>query len=391
MLIKVKIIDDIGKPKGRGYTYKSGDIDVNVGDLVVADMAGKDKVLIVTEIDVPEEKVDFEIKTIKGLVADVEVEEIAEEATLEFKVEKEIIPVIKINFEELKNQLTNTLKDYKGLVVTEGNLQTCKAKQKELASTRIKIDNYRKEKKKELSKPITMFEAQCKDLISLIEQAEEPIKDGIKVFDDQKRDSKRLQAIELAKEVAEEYELNEKYAARLEILDRYCNLTAKSNEVREDLISKAMALKVEQDRETELIEIIKDTIESENEKINLKLKFEDFERYINAGMSTREVIAEIKSRANSIWLAENPPEPEPEPVPEPIEQIVEPIPDPIIEPQQEVQQNLEPIKPIIPEETEESTYYAIYRIIGNHGQLLSVSKFLKDNGINYTVTDDGEL
>ncbi|MGD9567562.1 MAG: DUF1351 domain-containing protein [Sedimentibacter sp.] len=392
MLIKVKIIDDNGKPKGRGYTYKSGDIDVNVGDLIVADMAGKDKILIVSEIDVPEEKVDFEIKTIKGLAEEVtDVEIIEETATIEFKVEKEIVPVIKINFEELKEQLTNTLQDYKGLVVTEGNLSTCKAKQKELASTRVKIDNYRKEKKKELSKPIAMFEAQCKDLISLIEQAEEPIKLGIKVFDDEKRDMKRQQAIEISKEVAAEYGLNEKYAARLEILDKYCNLTAKSNEVKEDLITKVMTLKVEQDRENELIEIIKDTIESENEKINLKMRFEDFERYINIGMSTREVIGEIKTRANNIYLAENPPEPEPEPVPEPIEQIVEPIPEPIVEANQELQQSSESIKPIIPEEIEEPTYYAIYRIVGSHGQLLSVSQFLKNNGINYTVTDDGEL
>lgn len=381
MLIKVKIIDDNGQAKGRGYTYKS-DIDVNIGDMVLADMAGGDKILMVTEVNVPETKTDFEIKTIKGLAGVLEVDSLAEEfPTIEFKVEKEIVPVIQINFEELKGHLTNLLHDYKGLVVTEGNLQTCKAKQKELASTRIKIDNYRKEKKKELSKPITMFEAQCKDLISLIEQAENPIKEGIKVFDDQKRDSKRLQAIELAKEVAEEYGLNEKYADRLEILDKYCNLTTKSNEVREDLISKAMALKVEQDRELELIEIIKDTIESENEKINLKMEFKDFEKYINMGMSAREVIGEIKNRAERIYAAENPPPmPEPEPLPEPVQ---EPI---------KVTIPVEPgTKPLAPEITEEPTYYAVYRIIGTADELRNVSQFLKQNDMQYTVLEQDEL
>ncbi len=374
MLIKVKIIDDNGQPKGRAYTYKS-DIDVEVGDMVLADMAGGDKILMVTEINVAEQKTDFEIKTIKGLAGVLEIDSLAEEIpTIEFKVEKEIVPVIQINFEELKGHLTALLNDYKGLVVTEGNLQTCKAKQKELASTRIKIDNYRKEKKKELSKPITFFEAQCKDLIALIEQAENPIKDGIKIFDDQKRDSKRLQAIELSKEVAEEYELNEKYADRLEILDKYCNLTAKSNEVREDLISKAMALKVEQDREEELIEIIKDTIESENEKINLKMEFKDFEKYINMGMSTREVIGEIKNRAERIYAAENPPEPEP-------------IPEPVYTP--EVIPGV--ITDIIPAVEEKPIYYGVYKVVGEHKQLLSVSQFLKDNEIQYLVEDQGEI
>ena len=381
MLIKVKVLDDNGQPKGRGYTYHS-DIHVDVGDLVVADMAGKDKILVVTEVDVPEEKVDFEIKAIKGIAEDV-TDAIEEIGTLEFTVEKEVMPVIKINFDELKHKLNDTLQSYKGLIVTEGNLQTCKAKQKELASIRVKIDNYRKEKKKEQSKPITLFEAQCKDLVSLIEQAEEPIKLGVKKFDDQKRDMKRNQAIELIKEVAEEYGLKEKYASRLEILDKYCNLTAKSNEVKEDLIARAMTLKVEQDREDELIDIIHDAIYSENEKINLKMKFEDFEKYINMGMSAREVIGEIKARAERIYAAENPPEPEPIPEPEPVqESIQEPIPELTAEPD---------INPLVPETTYEPTYYAVYRIVGQIEELRSVSKFLKDNSIQYSVTDQGEL
>lgn len=388
MIIKVKIIDDNGQPKGRAYTYKS-DIDVEVGDMVLADMAGSDKILMVTEINVPEEKTDFEIKTIKGLAGILEidslVDEIEEVPTLEFTVKKEVLPVIQINFKEMKAALEETLTEYDGIVVTEQSLSTCKGKQRDLASLRVKIDNYRKDKKKELSRPIKAFEDQCKELISLIEKAEQPIKDGIKIFDDKKRDSKRLQAIELAKEVAEEYGLNEKYADRLEILDKYCNLTAKSNEVREDLIAKAMTLKVEQDRETELIEIIKDTIASENEKINHKMRFEDFEKYINRGMTAREVIGEIKERASNIWFAENPPEPEPIPEPE----IPEIVPEIIPAPEPEPIQQAEPIKPIVPEESE--TYYAVYRIVGELEELRSVSKFLKESNIQYTVTDQGEL
>lgn len=375
MIIKVKVIDDNGQPKGRAYAYKS-EINVNIGDLIIADMAGKDKILLVDEINVPEENYDFEIKTIKGLADDIEIEETP---TLEFKVKKEVFPVIKINFKEMKSALQGTLTEYQGIVVTEQSLSTCKAKQKDLASLRVKIDNYRKDKKKDLSKPIKEFENQCKELIGLIEQAEQPIKEGIKVFDDQKRDLKRNQAIELAKEVAAEHGLNEKYSDRIEILDKYCNLTAKSNEVKEDLISKAMTLKVEQDREEELIDIIKDVIDSENERINRKMKFEDFKRYIDRGMSAKEVIAEIKLSASRTYEAENPPAPEP--IPEPVQNIMpepEPIKQPIFEP------IFEPIQ-------EESTYYAVYRITGKHRQLLSVSKFLKDNGIDYTVIDDGEI
>ena len=306
---------------------------------------------------------------------------------MEVKILKESLPVIQINFDEMKATLKETLDNYKGIVVTEETLPACKSTQRELAGVRNKIDTYRKDKKKALSKPITDFENQCKELISLIEQAERPIKDGIKVFDDEKREMKRQQAIELSKEVIEEIGLNEKYALRLEILDKYYNLTAKSNEVKEDLTSRALTLKVEQDRESELMEIIKDTVDSENERINRKIKFEDFKRYIDRGMTAKEVIAEIKLAAGRIYEAENPPEPEPIPEPEIPEIAPEIIPVP--EPTPEPMQQAEAIRPIVPEESE--TYYAVYRIVGELEELRSVSKFLKDNNIQYTVTDQGEL
>ena len=75
-------------------------------------------------------------------------------------------------------------------------MSSCKSTQRELAGVRNKIDTYRKDKKKIFSKPIADFENQCKELISLVEKAEQPIKDGIKVFDDLKREEKRKQALE---------------------------------------------------------------------------------------------------------------------------------------------------------------------------------------------------
>lgn len=287
---------------------------------------------------------------------------------MEVKILQESLPVIQINFDEMKVALTETLKDYEGIVVTEETLSSCKTTQRELAGVRTKIDTYRKDKKKILSKPITDFENQCKELISLVEQAEAPIKEGIKVFDDEKKEMKRNQAIELSKEVAEEYELNEKYASRLQILDKYSNLTAKSNEVKDDLASQAIALKVEQDREIELIEIIKDTIDSENEKINRKMQFEDFKRYLDRGMTAKEVMGEIRLAANKIYEAENPKQEVKEP-------IVEPLNVPTTNETKEVEQ----------------TYYANYKVTGTHSQLLTVSKFLKTNGITYEVTDQGQI
>lgn len=297
---------------------------------------------------------------------------------MEVKVLNEIKPVIEINFDQMKTALTETLEKYNGIVVTEETLSGCKATQKELAGVRTKIDRYRIDKKKELSKPITAFENQCKELISLIEKAERPIKDGIKVFDDKKRAEKREVAEKLIKEVAESLELREKYTKQLTVDEKYCNLTAKESDVRGDLEARAMALLSEQQREDELMEIIKDCIETENERIEAKLKFEDFQRLIDRGMPTKDILAEVRARAEQIYRAENPPEPVPEPEPEPMpEPEPELMPEPITEPE--------------PVEIEESTYYANYRITGTEKQLKAISQFLRANGITYKVTDQGQI
>lgn len=289
----------------------------------------------------------------------------------EIKIINEVMPVIEMNFDEVKNALEETLKKYENIVVTEETLSGCKATQKELAGVRAKIDTYRKDKKKELSAPITEFEEKCKTLIALIEKAEQPIKDGIKVFDDVKREEKRKVAERLITEVAEENGLEDKYTARLEILDKYCNLTAKESEVKLDLSQKAMVLRVEQDREKELLDIIKDTIEIENQRINKKMDIVDFQRLIDRGMQTKDILAEVKSKAETIYQAENPIKEEPK---EEIKEL------PKEEPKAEVEKT-----------TDNNIYYGVYKITGELAQLRAASQFLKDNKIKYDVIEQGEI
>lgn len=284
---------------------------------------------------------------------------------MEVKVLNEVMPVIEINFEQIKANLADTLKKYNGIVVTEETLSGCKSTQKELAGMRIKIDTYRKDKKKELSKPIEAFESQCKELIALVEKAEQPIKEGIKLFDDAKRDEKRKVAEKLIGVVIEEVGLNEKYGSQLTVNEKYCNLTAKESDVKADLEARALVLLSEQNREAELMEIIKDSIDMENERIETKLKFEDFQRLIDRGVPTKDILAEVKARAESIYKAEHP----------------EPKTENVIE------------LPTVAkkEEVSKVTYYANYRITGSETELKGVSQYLKSMGISYKVIEQGEI
>lgn len=288
-------------------------------------------------------------------------------------IEKEYqLPVVKINFEDLKAEIEKTLTSYTGLVVTEDTLPGCKAAQKELAGLRTKIDTYRKDKKKELEAPIKKFENQCKELISLIEQAEAPIKEGIKVFDDQKREKKREKALEIISEVSEKEGLNDKYRAQLTVLDKYMNLTATDKAVREDVEIRAFAIRAEQDREQERIDIIQSVIDSENSRINTKLSISDFQYLIDRGIETAPIIKQVKESADKIYAAENPPK---------------------VETMDETE--TEPV-PAVPEKTEEpKTQEKIYKVVicvtEPKERIAALGTFLKQNGYCYRVTEQSEV
>ncbi|MBU3126773.1 DUF1351 domain-containing protein [Clostridium tagluense] len=221
----------------------------------------------------------------------------------EIKLEKQL-PVITMNFEEVKASLIAGAEKYKNILVTEEGLKDCKSMQKELSSIRIKLDTYRKDVKREMSKPIDIFEDQCKKLIELIVTVENPIKKGISVFDQKKRDANRKIAEDIILSAITEYELNEKYGKQLNVLDKYCNLTAKASDVKTDVEQRVFLLLQEQTREIETLQIMKDTIENINKNIDAKLSIQDFQALIDMNSSPVRIMAQINARGESVRRSE---------------------------------------------------------------------------------------
>ena len=296
---------------------------------------------------------------------------------MDFEVREFQAPVIKINYEELEAAIKKSLEDYKGLIVTEETLSGCKAAQKELASLRTKIDTYRKDKKREAEKPIKAFEEQCKTLISLVEQVEAPIKDGIKVYDDRKREEKRVAAEEIIANVAIANGLNEKYRSRLTVLDKYMNLTAKKKDIQDDVETRAFALKVEQDREQELLNIIQMEIDSQNSRItSRKLTMNNFAYMIDRGMETAAIINAIKESGQMIYDAEHAPKEEPKPVEE-APKVEE-------KPEAMVEESVKEPKPV-------KQFTVTVKMVGSADEMKMVSQFLKANNVSYTVLEQKAL
>lgn len=301
----------------------------------------------------------------------------------DLKVTKEL-PVIKSNFEDVKASLTETIAKYKGIVVTEEGLQDCKATQKELAGLRNKIDDFRKTVKKDMESPIKVFEGQCKELIGLIEEAELPIKDGIIIFDNKRREEKRNKALEFIKESIEAHQLSEKYVARLDVLDKYLNLSGSVKSVREDIEQRAINLAKEQEEEIKAREMQKATIlatiESANININSKLKIEDFQRYIDMNYPLDRIVREINVRAEAIRKAENPPEP-----PKVKQEELKPV-EPVKE-NKTVSADIKPIqKPV--KQTEKLYFYEL-KVIANENNMLKLKELIQSDGFQYETLNKG--
>ncbi|CUP61823.1 DUF1351 domain-containing protein [Clostridium baratii] len=291
---------------------------------------------------------------------------------------KKRLPIILMNFNEVKSSLEDTMDKYRGVIVTEENLKKCKTTQKDLAKLRRGIDEYRKNVKREMEKPIKEFEFKCKDLINLITEVEKPIKDGIKIYDDKRRDEKRSIAKEYIKESIKNYNLNEEYAAKLTVKDKYLNLSGTLKSIKEDIDMQANILKKEQENERDRKNIyrisMKSAIDSVNKKLNTKLELEDFEEYLELDWPLDRVLKEIENRAEAIFKAENK----------------------AYDIKNDVQVPLSVNQNIISNyknklTKEDNKYFVDIHVSHNYEMIKALSQFLKENGYEYEVYKKGRV
>lgn len=299
------------------------------------------------------------------------------------------LPVITTNFEDVKASLELSMEKYKGIVVTEEGLKDCKATQKELSGLRSKIDGYRKTIKKEVLVPVTEFENKCKELEKLIKDVEDPIKKGIEVFDNKRREEKREKALEFISESIKANNLSEKYAKKLTVLDKYLSLSGTLKSIKEDVEQRALILKQEEDREKSMLEIIEGAIKGANETIKTPLKLSDFQNLINMNYPTPKIIEEINKRAAMIREAEKPKvieQPKEEINKEPVkEPIKEPVKEPTSQPRTDT---LNEAPPVI---QNEQLYFYDVKIIANYENMKKLTDLLKSDGFKYNVKDQGKM
>ena len=111
--------------------------------------------------------------------------------------ENDFIKEIQWNNEELKQEITATMQEYKSLAFTEENIKDAKADRAKLNKLRTAFENERKQIKKQCMEPYTKFEKQVKEIVALIDEPIALIDSQIKEVDDQKKAQKQKDIEEL--------------------------------------------------------------------------------------------------------------------------------------------------------------------------------------------------
>lgn len=110
---------------------------------------------------------------------------------MELKVnEIQAIEPIKFNYEDLKANLTESLKKYKDLVYTEENIKEAKADRALLNKVSTAINDEKKRIKNILLQPYVDFEEKCKELMGMVNEVSEGIDTQVKAFEKRQSDEK---------------------------------------------------------------------------------------------------------------------------------------------------------------------------------------------------------
>lgn len=222
-------------------------------------------------------------------------------------METEIVPVattktpsiINWNYESIKSNLENFLNKYDGYVVSEDTLTDDKKTRAELNKVSKSIDEFRKTIKKEVLKPVDIFEDQCRELSGMVDDVSSKIDKNVKVFEDRIKEEKRNTAKEIISDLLKDSGLPKEYYPKVEFKESFTNLTTTKKSVQDDVSSQIEILKAQNKQFEEDKKIIVIAIDNANKNLITQLFVED---YINQLQykSVSEIITIINSRVETI-------------------------------------------------------------------------------------------
>lgn len=309
--------------------------------------------------------------------------------------EGEFIHEIKWNKEEFVQLVSNMTEQYNGLTYTEEQMKEAKEDRAKLNAMKKAISDRRIEVKKAIMEPYDKFEAEVKEVVSMIDAPISLIDKQIKEYEDRKKEEKKQELMEFFLNISAELEIaitfdnvfDSKYLnASVSIKKAKEDIQSKVDKIKADLealdgiedsfklyakdiYSRSLDLSKAMSEVNRLRDIRKKEEAEEQRKLEaerLRLEREQQER-IQQAKEAEEKRLEALATNNS--QSEQQPE---KPVFDPMKGID--------------QQNTEDgakNQEVEPNKTTQKQCFAAFTVYGTKEQVLSVKQFMVDNGIRF--------
>ena len=201
------------------------------------------------------------------------------EFNLSTDIKQSIPNAIVFNFEELKAELSEKIKPYETLAVTEDDLKSAKSDKATLNKLKKALNDKKVEVKKEYISPLENFETQVKELVEIIDK-------GVNNIDTQVKDFEKKEVDEKLKEIASFYveEFPDYYEVlKLEkvIPNKWQNKTCKIETIKQEIRDKVFKFENDINKKLNIVHL-------------LFLSFENF-RVFNIAVLNRPLQNRFKS------------------------------------------------------------------------------------------------
>jgi len=299
----------------------------------------------------------------------------------------DLVPAkIEFNKESIEKELTETLKKYENLVFTEENTKDIRKVLAELRKGKTAADEFRKEKKKEASAPITAFEKEMKSIVKMFDDVINPINEQLQEFERKRKEEKEANVKEIIKEAVEKFGLEEKFANQLDVDEQYLNKSFSLSQVKDTVEFRANNLLNEQKLEIMNRENVESFVKLKNSEHDLnlsvvaylsQLEFKDVESVKNT------IEQDVNNELERIEIEKQ----------KEIEKAEQERNQTVKEQLEEQRKEQEPISHYINDDLpfadiepdNEHSFLETYHVTGTMDEQNRLVKFLEDNGIEYEI------
>lgn len=215
------------------------------------------------------------------------------------------LPVLHLDFDQLKAWADGLTARYADLVVTEEAIADVKRDMAELNKNKAKLEEARKETVKRISEPIRAFETQIKEVCGIFDTAYAKLGSQVKAFEEAQREEKRAVVHKIiANAVCESG-----YGLTIPVQDKWLNKTTSLKSIQEDVaaivrnyIEEAQRRKALEQARQDRAAAIESHVHSLNERYGFKFSVSSF--VVGQFMNMDTPLAEVLTRIESAFKAE---------------------------------------------------------------------------------------